>query len=82
VPKSTIHKILRNRIYSGDFDFDSVTYHGTYESIVSRDLWEQVQVIFGVSVRLLNVRVSRQFGSVIRTRTYDPSLNGSTGSVV
>jgi DNA invertase Pin-like site-specific DNA recombinase len=28
VPTSTIHKILRNRIYSGDFDFDGTTYKG------------------------------------------------------
>ena len=45
VPTSTVHKILRNRIYSGDFDFDGITYHGTYEPIVSRELWEQVQAI-------------------------------------
>ena len=45
VPTSTVHKILRNRIYSGDFDFDGTTYHGNYETIVSRELWEQVQVI-------------------------------------
>ena len=44
VPKSTIHKILRNRIYSGDFEFDGMTYHGTYEPIVSRELWERVQI--------------------------------------
>jgi hypothetical protein len=43
VPKSTVHKILRNRIYSGDFDFDGTTYVGKYESIVSRELWQQVQ---------------------------------------
>ena len=29
VPTSTVHKILRNRIYSGDFDFDGTTYQGT-----------------------------------------------------
>jgi hypothetical protein len=45
VPTSTVHKILRNRIYSGDFDFDGVTYRGTYEPIIARDLWEQVQMI-------------------------------------
>jgi len=45
VPKSTIHKILRNRIYTGDFDFDGTTYKGTYEPIVTRELWEQVQSI-------------------------------------
>ncbi len=45
VPISTVHKILGNRIYSGDFDFDGVTYLGTYEPIVSRKLWNQVQNI-------------------------------------
>jgi DNA invertase Pin-like site-specific DNA recombinase len=45
VPTSTVHKILRNRIYSGDFDFDGVTYHGTYEPIVTRELWEEVQAV-------------------------------------
>ena len=45
VPTSTIHKILRNRIYSGDFDFDGTTYQGTYEALVSHELWEQVQAI-------------------------------------
>ena len=45
VPTSTIHKILRNRVYTGDFDFDGATYKGTYEPIVSHELWEQVQLI-------------------------------------
>jgi DNA invertase Pin-like site-specific DNA recombinase len=45
VPKSTVHKILRNRIYSGDFDFDGTTYQGKYEPIVSRELWDQVQAV-------------------------------------
>jgi hypothetical protein len=45
VPKSTVHKILRNRIYSGDFDFDGATSTGKYEPIVSRELWQQVQSV-------------------------------------
>jgi site-specific DNA recombinase len=45
VPTSTVHKILRNRIYGGDFDFDGVTYRGTHEPIVSMELWEQAQAI-------------------------------------
>jgi hypothetical protein len=45
VPTSTVHKILRNRIYCGDFDFDGTTYRGTYEPIVTRELWEEVQAI-------------------------------------
>jgi hypothetical protein len=43
VPRATIHKILHNRIYTGDFDFDGKTYRGRYEPIVSRELWERVQ---------------------------------------
>jgi hypothetical protein len=43
VPTSTIHKILRNRISCGDFNFDGKTYAGKYEPIVSRDLWAKVQ---------------------------------------
>src|SRR5215813_718594 len=35
--KSAIHKILHNRVYTGDFDFDGVTYKGTYEPIVSHE---------------------------------------------
>jgi DNA invertase Pin-like site-specific DNA recombinase len=45
VPKSTIHKILRNRVYTGHFVFDDATYKGTYEPIVSHELWEQVHLI-------------------------------------
>ena len=63
VPISTIHKILRNRIYSGDFDFDGVTYPGTYEPIVSRELWEQVQMILDGrrSKKIHGVSVKDQF---------------------
>jgi site-specific DNA recombinase len=43
VPTSTIHKILRNRIYSGEFDFGGKTYTGTHQPIVSRELWGRVQ---------------------------------------
>jgi DNA invertase Pin-like site-specific DNA recombinase len=43
VPKGTVAKILRNRIYTGDFDFDGKTYRGRYEPIISRELWQRVQ---------------------------------------
>ena len=45
VPKATIHKILHNRIYTGDFDFDGKTYRGTYKPIISRELWQRVQEV-------------------------------------
>ncbi|NLQ05541.1 recombinase family protein, partial [Cylindrospermopsis raciborskii MVCC19] len=43
IPKSTVATILRNRIYSGRFDWDGKTYQGRYEAIVPPELWERVQ---------------------------------------
>jgi DNA invertase Pin-like site-specific DNA recombinase len=45
VPTSTVHKILRNRTYSGDFDYNGVIYHGSYEPLVTPELWEEVQAV-------------------------------------
>jgi site-specific DNA recombinase len=43
VPVSTIHAILRNRIYTGQFEWNGKLYQGKHEPLVSIDLWEQVQ---------------------------------------
>jgi site-specific DNA recombinase len=43
VPVSTIHTILRNRLYSGDFDWNGKRYTGRHDAIVSRDVWVEVQ---------------------------------------
>lgn len=43
VPTATVHKILRNRIYTGDFDWKGKTYRGTHTPLVSRSLWQEVQ---------------------------------------
>lgn len=45
VPKATIHSILRNRIYTGDFDWDGETYSGTHQALVSQELWDRVQSV-------------------------------------
>jgi site-specific DNA recombinase len=45
VPQATVHTIPRNRIYTGDFDWDGRTHRGTYEPIVSRELWSRVQEV-------------------------------------
>jgi site-specific DNA recombinase len=45
VPTSTIHKILRKRVYSGEFDYGGATYRGTYHALVSPELWGEVQSI-------------------------------------
>ena len=43
VPVSTVHTILHNRLYSGDFDWNGRRYTGRHDAIISRELWEQVQ---------------------------------------
>jgi site-specific DNA recombinase len=43
VPKATVHKILRNPIYAGEFDWNGRRYRGIHAPLVSRDLWGRVQ---------------------------------------
>jgi site-specific DNA recombinase len=43
VPTSSVHKILRNRLYMGEFEWNSKLYQGSHQPLVSRDLWERVQ---------------------------------------
>ena len=43
MPSRTVHTILRNRLYTGEFDCNGVTYQGTYEADRLGELWEQVQ---------------------------------------
>ncbi len=45
VPKSKIHKALRNPIYQGDVVWNGRTYRGIHEPLISQQLWEQVQDI-------------------------------------
>src|SRR5262249_48825632 len=45
VTSTTIHHILHNRIYTGDFDWKGKTYRGIHEPLVSRELWERVQQV-------------------------------------
>ena len=43
VPVSTVHSILRNRIYTGQFEWNGKMMEGRHEPLVSIDLWERVQ---------------------------------------
>jgi site-specific DNA recombinase len=45
VSTAMVHKILRSRIYMGDFDWVGRTYQGTHLPLVGRELWERVQAI-------------------------------------
>jgi site-specific DNA recombinase len=43
VPVSTVHTILRNRLYTGQFEWNGKLIQGKHEPLVSIDLWERVQ---------------------------------------
>lgn len=45
VPRATINKILRNRLYTGEFNWDGRTYAGIHAPLVTKDLWERVQEV-------------------------------------
>src|SRR5206468_3853358 len=45
VPVTTLHKMLRNRIYTGDFDYGGTLYQGNHEPLVSGEVWERCQEI-------------------------------------
>lgn len=40
---STVHKILRNRIYTGEFDWKGKRYSGSHEPLITTELWARVQ---------------------------------------
>ena len=43
VPVSTVHSILHNRLYTGQFEWNGKLIQGTHEPLVSIELWERVQ---------------------------------------
>src|SRR5215468_7326497 len=43
VPVSTIHTILRNRLYTGWFEWNGKLIQGRHDALVSVELWERVQ---------------------------------------
>ncbi len=42
---STVHTMLRHRIYTGKFEWLGKTYVGSHEPLISEEMWEQVQEI-------------------------------------
>jgi len=43
---STVHKMLRSRLYTGEFEWLGTRYQGSHEPLISVDLWEKVQEVF------------------------------------
>src|SRR5437867_3718529 len=44
-PDTTLHKNLRKRIYTGEFDYGGTLYKGVHEPLVTGAVWEQCQEI-------------------------------------
>lgn len=61
LPVSTIHKILRKRVYCGDFDWKGQTFTGNYSPLISRELWNTVQDVLAGRNRRKTRRASREF---------------------
>ena len=59
--RSTLHLILRKHIYSGDFDWDGVTYHGKHEALVSLESWEGVQALLDRRAATKQHRIKHDF---------------------
>jgi DNA invertase Pin-like site-specific DNA recombinase len=45
VPVSTLHEILRNRLYAGEFKWNGRLYKGKHVPLVSKELWDRVQCV-------------------------------------
>jgi site-specific DNA recombinase len=45
VPVTTLHKILRKRIYTGEFDYGGTRYRGVHDPLVTGAVWERCQEI-------------------------------------
>lgn len=43
ISTSSVHKILRSRIYTGEFEWIGKRYQGSHEPLVSIETWERVQ---------------------------------------
>jgi DNA invertase Pin-like site-specific DNA recombinase len=45
IPKSVVHKILKNPIYYGDFIWAGKEYRGKFEPIISQELYDRVREV-------------------------------------
>jgi site-specific DNA recombinase len=65
MPQATVYKILRNRIYTGDFDWNGRTYRGTQVPLITKELWLHVQTI-----------LNRRFANKHRKVKHDFAFSG------
>jgi site-specific DNA recombinase len=61
VPVSTVHATLRNRLYTGEFEWNGRSYLGKHQPLVTRELWERVQGVLDGRHAKKNRRVKHDF---------------------
>jgi site-specific DNA recombinase len=61
VPVSTVHTTLRNRLYTGEFEWNGHLYMGKHEPLVTRELWERVQGVLDGRHAKKNRRLKHDF---------------------
>jgi len=66
VAKSSIHKILNNPAYYGEFDFDNKRYVGNYTPIISKELFDKVQNKLNGYNKFKQVKRSFAFAGLIK----------------
>src|SRR5580700_6155993 len=59
--RSTLHQILRRRLYSGDFDWNGATCSGAHEPLVTRELWQRVQGLLDARAENKTRKVKHDF---------------------
>ncbi|MGD1094607.1 MAG: recombinase family protein [Bryobacteraceae bacterium] len=58
---SVVHQVLRKRLYTGDFDWDGITYTGTHEPLVTRECWLRVQELLDARAKNRTRKVKHDF---------------------
>jgi hypothetical protein len=76
ISTSSVHKILRSGIYTGQFDWLGKRYQGTHEPLVSIQLWERVQAVLDGRHRILT-HICR---FIVPRSPASPAIAGRTGS--
>ncbi|MFM2125212.1 MAG: hypothetical protein RL328_1663, partial [Acidobacteriota bacterium] len=61
VSVSSLHNILRKRIYTGEFDWKGVVFPGSYEAIITRATWERVQDLLSARSELRHRKMIHDF---------------------
>jgi len=58
---STVHYILRRRLYIGEFDWDGTLYQGIHEPLVGRECWLRVQELLDARAENKTRKVEHDF---------------------